>query len=169
MWPRRSAAHRRTNAFRRAVALAVVTLVVGGLGAAPGFADDGGQILFDTPGDGQGFSHEPAGPLLSFDRLAPGYSTSGEVAVKNDSTEPVALHLRATNIHDDENGCLAQETRDGDSTCGDRGGELARWLEIAITGTDATDTSGSPGPGPWTSSPTGPTCHTPWPPVTCGT
>ena len=136
MKSRRSAGRRRI-AIRRAVAVAAVAVVVGGLGAGPAIGDDGGQILFDT-GDGQGFTHEPSAPLLNFDRLAPGYSTSGDVAVKNDSVETVALHLRATNIHDDENGCLVQETRDGDSSCGDGGGELARWLEIVISGTDDT-------------------------------
>lgn len=120
---------------RHVIALVAIVVAISGLGVASSYADSG-KILFDSH-DGHGFVHDLSSPLLSFDRLAPGYSTSGNVDVKNASSEPVAFYLKAFDVQDDDNGCIAPETRDGDTDCGNGGGELGEWLVLTLTGTDA--------------------------------
>lgn len=120
---------------RLACAIGAVLLVAVQVTAAPlpATAGDGGRILFDMPGDGQGFVPDPAKPLVTSHRLAPGSSGFGDVELKNDSRQPIDIFLEATAIVDDENGCLHQETRDGDTTCGEADGELGEWLRITLT------------------------------------
>ena len=103
-----------------------------GVSTVPAFAADG-QILFDVAGDGEGFTDDPSAPLVSFHELAPGFSTSGEVKVKNDSDSTVDLVVQATNIRDDDNGCVRPESNYGDTTCGGGEGELGRWLGLTLT------------------------------------
>ena len=69
---------------------------------------------------------------LALDRLAPGVSRQGTISVTNPSDQRVTIALAAKNLRDDDNGCVRPETRDGDTTCGDDGGELSRWLDVSI-------------------------------------
>jgi len=100
---------------------------------AAAYGDGTGRLLFDVPDDGHGFVEAPSRPLISTGGLAPGYDASGDIRVKNDSGHPIDLRLQATDVVDDENGCIEQETRDGDDSC-DEGtdGELGDWLEITL-------------------------------------
>ena len=132
-----------------AAATALLGLQVGAV-SLPAFATGGGRLLLDVAGDGEGFVHHSSTPLLSFHRLAPGYAASGAVEVKNDSPHRAALVLRAYDVEDDENGCLVQETRMGDTTCGvgDGDGELGEWLELTVS----RDGAGSAPEQLWTGS-----------------
>ena len=69
---------------------------------------------------------------LTLDRLAPGISRQGTLTVTNPSDQPVTVALTTLDLSDDDNGCVLSETRDGDTTCGDGGGELSRWLDVSI-------------------------------------
>ena len=127
---------------RLAVTLAACGLLVAALGGAfvlPANGADGGRILFDVAGDGEGFTPDPSIPLVDHLRLAPGLSTSGDVVVRNDSANAAEMTLQAVNVREDENECLPQETREGDDTCSEDGGELGRWLEVSLA-------SGADGP-----------------------
>lgn len=65
-------------------------------------------------------------------RLAPGTSTTREVLVRNDSPDAALLNLRVSDVVEDDNGCVLPESRDGDVSCGDTGGELGDWLEVDV-------------------------------------
>ena len=71
---------------------------------------------------------------LALDRLAPGITRQGSVSVTNPSDQPVTVALATLNLSDDDNGCVLSEVREGDTTCGEGGGELSRWLDVTIAG-----------------------------------
>jgi hypothetical protein len=77
---------------------------------------------------------QASGPdsALTLDRLAPGISRQGTVSVTNPSDQPVTVALATLDLSDDDNGCVLSETRDGDTTCGETGGELSQWLDVSI-------------------------------------
>ena len=101
---------------RLAVLLAPAAILL----AAPAAQATAG-IDVDIPGGG-----------LRLERLAPGYGGSAEVLVSNGSSHDADVTLRVQDLADDENGCLPQETRDGDVTCDDAGGELSAWLRVSV-------------------------------------
>jgi hypothetical protein len=78
-------------------------------------------------------AHADEGAALDFSRMAPGSTRTAEVTVTNPSTglATVALGVRALN--DDDAGCVQPEVRAGDTSCGADGGELSRWLEVAVS------------------------------------
>jgi hypothetical protein len=101
-------------------------------GTAPATATGGPSLLVDLPGDSRGFTHEPRGPLLDVEALAPGRSTSAIVDVRNASGTPVRLDLETLRPVDDENGCERPETREPGEGCAADGGELSRWLRASV-------------------------------------
>jgi hypothetical protein len=127
---------REVNVLRRLTGIAAAGVLVAAQVATsglPAFADDGGSLLLDVPGDSQGFVHDTSTPMLNFLKLAPGYSTIGDVQVKNDSTHTAQLALQATDVAEDENGCNGPETRSGDTSCDTAGGELGAWLRVTVS------------------------------------
>ena len=120
---------------RRAARAAVALLAAVALFGAPASAtaDDGGRLLLDVPGDGEGFVSHTSKPVIQTSRLAPGYSTTGALVLKNDSSTPAHVRLQTVRVRDDDNGCNRPETRDGDTTCGQGGGELSDWLEATVS------------------------------------
>ncbi len=102
---------------RLAVLLAPAAILL----AAPAAQATAGGIDVDVPGGG-----------LRLERLAPGYGGSAEVRVSNGSSHDADVTLRVQDLADDETGCLRQETRDGDVTCDDDGGELSAWLRVSV-------------------------------------
>lgn len=111
-----------------------VTLLAGLLLCAPAAAQaDQGHLLIDVPGDEQGFVQDTSSPVLDDLRLAPGYSTSGDVALRNTSKNDAHLVLRAVDLRDDDNDCNRPESREGDTTCGPGGGELGSWLRVTVS------------------------------------
>lgn len=126
---------------RRGVAALVAAFAAAGLSllaTPPARADSGaGQVLIEVPGDGHGFVHDSTTPLLDFDRLAPGMTTSADLVVENASAATADLSLRATDVADDDNGCLPPEVRAGDTTCGPGGGDLGRWMQFTVSSVDS--------------------------------
>ena len=117
--------------MRCAIAPMLVSVVLVVSTAPAAIADDSLSI---EPGDGQ----------LTFERLAPGFSKTETVTVTNDSEGAAEIALQAEITGNDENGCLRQETRDGDATCAGAGdGELGEWLDVTVSRGDATLWSGS--------------------------
>ena len=90
------------------------------LGQAPVQADSG-RLRVEVPGG-----------AISIEKLAPGFSGTSTVRVTNGSDSPAELSLQVLDLEDDENGCLPQETRDGDITCDSSGGELSAWLRVQV-------------------------------------
>jgi hypothetical protein len=90
------------------------------LGQAPVQADSG-RLRVDVPGG-----------AISIEKLAPGLGGTSTVRVTNGSDSPAELSLQVLDLEDDENGCLRQETRDGDVTCDSSGGELSAWLRVRV-------------------------------------
>lgn len=124
------------NVVRGVASAAVGALLVAlqaGAVMPPAHAADGPGISFDVAGDGRGFVDDPAGPLLTTDLLAPGYSATGDVRIRNDSADVAELVVQATDVRNDDHGCVRPEIRVGDTSCGVDGGELASWLELTIT------------------------------------
>lgn len=117
----------------RAFAGAAVSAALAGVlfTSAPASADDG-SLLVDVPGDGVGFGHGPVGAALEIDRLAPGGSGSGTVAVRNTSSYVATLSLAAVGVDSHENSCIRPETRIVTEGCAADGGELEDWLEVAV-------------------------------------
>jgi hypothetical protein len=96
-------------------------------GAAP-MADAAGQLSINT---GSGWTHDPSTPLFDFSRIAPGWTGTATIAVRNDGAQAAALGLSATNIVEDENGCNHPESF-ADTTCtGPDAGELGK--EVVLT------------------------------------
>jgi hypothetical protein len=126
---------------RRALVLAsligtVALTVLGPVVAAPAALASGNQLLVNA-GDGHGWVRDSATPILNFDHLAPGTQTQGSLALKNNAAENGTLSLRATNVHNDDNGCVPQEVAAGDTTCGGGGGDLQRWMVFTVARTDS--------------------------------
>jgi hypothetical protein len=114
---------------------ALTTVVITSFGLT-GYAYAGGgssgQVLIDVPGDGHGWVHDSSHPLFHYDKFAPGASTSTTLALKNDSHSAAKLSVKAIQVHDDDNGCLRQETLAGDTTCGPGGGELGHVMRFSV-------------------------------------
>ena len=89
-------------------------------GQAPVQADSG-RLRVEIPGG-----------AVSIEKLAPGFSGTSSVRVTNGTDYPAELSLQVLDLEDDENGCLRQETRDGDVTCDSSGGELSAWLRVQV-------------------------------------
>ena len=117
------------------------TLVAAVFLCAPAAAHaDQGHLLVDVPGDGHGFVQDTSVPLLSDLRLAPGYGTSGDLALRNTSNYAAQLVLRAVDVRNDDNGCDRPEAREGDTSCGPGGGELGSWLKATVSRVDGGST-----------------------------
>jgi len=98
-----------------------------------GYAYAGGaQVLIDVPGDGHGWVHDSSHPLFHYDKFAPGTSASTTLGLKNDSHSSAQLSVKAIHVHDDDNGCLRQESLAGDTTCGRGGGELGHVMRFSV-------------------------------------
>jgi hypothetical protein len=108
-----------------------IVLVLSG----PAWADDG-SLLVDVPGDGVGFTHDPAKPFLDVSRIYPGGSGSGYLDVRNASTYDAKLDLAVLDLDSEENGCLRQEVREPGEQCDADGGELESWLDVTVTRED---------------------------------
>lgn len=90
---------------------------------------DSGQISVNL---GSGWSHDSATPMFDLSRIAPGWSQSANVAVRNDSNERSVLTLSSSNIVDNENGCTHPE-RVVDNTCsGPDAGELGHAMVFSV-------------------------------------
>jgi len=70
---------------------------------------------------------------LALDHLAPGISRSGTVSVTNESTGRATVALATFDLVDDDHGCARPEAQSGDTTCGEGGGELSRWLDVTVS------------------------------------
>lgn len=70
--------------------------------------------------------------------LAPGTSTERALLITNPSNHAAELHLRVTDIENDDHGCVRPESRAGDDSCGGGGGELGDWLELTVIDTAGT-------------------------------
>jgi hypothetical protein len=120
----------------RAAALAVLgsVLMLGG----PAFADNG-SLLVDVPGDGVGFTHDPAAPFLDVSRMYPGSSGSGYLDVRNASSYDATLNLSVLDLVSHENSCLGPEAREPGEDCASDHGELQNWLGVTVTREDLPD------------------------------
>jgi hypothetical protein len=78
------------------------------------------------------FVRDVTPPSESSKLLAPGTSFTRTVEIHNRFHGNAQLYVRATNLEDDDNGCVQPETESGDNTCGAGGGELSPWLHISI-------------------------------------
>jgi len=108
-----------------AVALAVPAVSA----TATPSAANGGQISVNT---GSGWTHEPTTPLFDFSRIAPGWSGTASLDVRNDSDTTAAITLRASHVVEDENGCNHPESV-VDTTCtGDNAGELGKEIVLSV-------------------------------------
>src|SRR4051794_20154793 len=74
---------------------------------------DSGHISVNV---GNGWTRDSTEPLFDSDPIAPGWSGSRDLQVRNDSDTDAALLLSATDIVGDENGCNHPETY-ADTTC----------------------------------------------------
>lgn len=84
--------------------------------------------------DGSGWTQDPTAPLFDFTRIAPGWTATKTLGVRNDSDAKAALALRTANVDDEENGCNHPESFI-DATCtGDNAGELGSELVLTIYG-----------------------------------
>jgi hypothetical protein len=72
------------------------------------------------------------GPLVDLSRLAPGMTRQSRFSASNTSGDDAALALRVVDLREDDNGCNRAETRHGDNSCGQGGGELGRDLTVAV-------------------------------------
>jgi hypothetical protein len=124
---------RRRPATTLAAAVACAAAVVAAPWAWAGSAAaSSGQLLIDVAGDGQGWVHDSSHPLFHFDKVAPVMTTSASFRLKNDSASSGHLSVKAIHVHDDDNGCVRQETAAGDTTCGDGEGELAAAVRFTV-------------------------------------
>jgi hypothetical protein len=108
----------------------------------PAQAEDGGQLLVDLEGDGQGFVRESDEPWLHVEDLAPGSVVTRDLVLWNTSSGAATLDLQVTDLVDDENGCIRPERQVATEGCEGDGGELSRWLTLELVERGA---SGSPG------------------------
>lgn len=107
-----------------AVALSAVTVV-----ALPVSAHaDAGGISVNT---GHGWGHDSTAPLLDASRIAPGWSASYPLQVRNDTDGPATFTIGAADLIDLENGCTHAEAA-VDSTCGANQGELGHALVFSV-------------------------------------
>ena len=92
-------------------------------------------IVAAPPAHAAGALHvvvDGGGPLVDLDRLIPGSTRQSGISVSNTSGDDAVLSLRVVDLREDDNGCKRPETRDGDDTCGEGGGELGRDLTVAV-------------------------------------
>jgi hypothetical protein len=69
--------------------------------------------------------------------LMPGSHASTDFVVSNEAGAPASLRVQATDVVEDDNGCVRPEQQSGDVTCGPGGGELGDWLQLQLR--DVTD------------------------------
>lgn len=108
----------------RAAALAAVTAATLATSASGAFADSTHWISINT---GSGWVHDSSTPLFDTTHIAPGWSDSHMLQVRNDAADPGTLALSATDIVEAENGCMHSEAL-VDATCGAADGELGHEL-----------------------------------------
>ena len=81
---------------------------------------------------GAGWTRDSTTPLFDAIRpIAPGYSESKTLLVRNDAADPGDLSLFASDIVEYENGCMHSEAV-VDSTCGPTQGELGKELIFSV-------------------------------------
>ena len=121
----RSHLNASTRAMLALAGAAVLAIPAVSAAATPAI---GGQVSVNT---GSGWTHDPSNALFDFTRIAPGWTATATMAVRNDSDSSAALTWRTTNVVEDENGCNHPESF-VDTTCGtDNAGELGK--EIVLT------------------------------------
>ena len=81
---------------------------------------------------GHGWQQDSTDPIFQLDSIAPGWSASRTMLVRNDSGEPAKLAFTADDIVDAENGCNAPESL-VDTTCGPDQGELGHAVQFSLT------------------------------------
>ena len=120
------------NAASRAtlVLVGAVALAIPAASAAAAPATVGSQhISINT---GSGWTHDPSTPLFDFTRIAPGWTGTATLAVRNDSDQAAAIGLSATNIAEDENGCNHPESFVDTSCTGVDAGELGKEITLTV-------------------------------------
>jgi hypothetical protein len=80
---------------------------------------------------GSGWVHDSSTPLFDVSGLAPGFTRTASLQVRNDATDPGNLSLTADDIVEFENGCMHSEAVI-DSTCGATQGELGKELIFSV-------------------------------------
>lgn len=91
--------------------------------------------------DGSGWTRDATEPLFDLSDIAPGWSSTATVSVRNDGGAAAALILKSSNIVDNENGCDHPESI-VDSTCsGDDAGELGHEMTFAVFPQDSSVTT----------------------------
>jgi hypothetical protein len=115
---------RRVLSVAGALALA---LGAASAGAPSSFADDG-QISINQ---GSGWTHDGTQPLFDVSHVAPGWSSSAEIQVRDDSSGAASMAITSTDIADLENGCNRPESL-VDKTCGADEGELGHEIRLSI-------------------------------------
>jgi len=98
-----------------------------------------GQVSVNT---GSGWTHDPTGPLFDFSRIAPGWSATKTIGIRNDGPASAALSLDASNVVDNENGCNHPESVVDTSCSGTDAGELGAEMILAVY--DSADTATTP-------------------------
>lgn len=68
----------------------------------------------------------------SYVLLMPGSQASTDFVVSNEAGVPASLRVLATDVIEDDNGCVRSERQGGDVTCGPGGGELGGWLHLQL-------------------------------------
>lgn len=72
--------------------------------------------------------------------LMPGSQANADFVVNNEASTSASLRVQATEVAEDDNGCVVPEEQSGDVTCGDGGGELGDWLQLRLVNvTDGAD------------------------------
>jgi hypothetical protein len=135
---------RAALALSGALALAIPATSAG---AAPSTAE-AGQISVNT---GSGWSHDPTTPLFDVTRIAPGWTQTVTLAVRNDGGAGASLTIRTADVVDDENGCNHPESFVDTSCNGDDAGELGGEITLAVY-TDADDDGSYDATPAWTGS-----------------
>jgi hypothetical protein len=72
--------------------------------------------------------------------LMPGSQSTVDFVVHNESSAAGSLSVSATDVTEDDEGCVRSERDAGDVTCGDGGGELGQWLELRLMTVDGSAT-----------------------------
>jgi hypothetical protein len=119
--------HQLASTGLRLVAITLLGSVIGLAFPSPAHADTT-TISINT---GSGWVHDSSTPLFDVTRLAPGFTQTQTLMVRNDAADLGDLALSASDIVENENGCMHSEAL-VDSTCGATQGELGHELVFNV-------------------------------------
>lgn len=99
---------------------------------------------------GSGWVHDSSAPLFNDTRIAPGWTGTKTLEVRNNTNASMTLGISSADIVDSENGCMHSEAL-VDTTCGNGPdqGELGHEMVFSVY-LDPTDTGTYTGPPAWT-------------------